>query len=105
MIGINHFGWSAFKFDGSEENIFECEVEILGYDHTVIGYYGPGVSIERIPFEQSLMFKPLPSGPLTVRISHPAIMGDTVTHIGSWSSEDKNRFYCNVSRIFISTVN
>ena len=77
----------------------------MGYGHTVRGYYGPGVSGGRISFEESLMFTTLPSGPLTVRISYPAIMGDTVTHNGSWSSEDKNRFYCNASRSFISTVN
>lgn len=90
-IYINMWGAYGFKFDGSEGNVIECEVEILGYDHGRIikGYIGPAISGERIFFEQSLGgFTTLPTGPLTVRISHPAIMGDTVTFIGSWMPEN-----------------
>lgn len=87
-IYIDLWGSYAFRFDGSEGKVIECELEILGHDHTYRGYYGPAISGERISFEQSLMFTPLPSGPLTLRISHPAVIGDTVTYIGSWSPED-----------------
>jgi hypothetical protein len=87
-IYIDMWGAYAFKFDGSEGNVIECELEILGHDRTYGGYFGAAISGERIFFEQSLMFTPLPSGPLTVRISHPAVKGDTVTYIGSWSPED-----------------
>jgi len=87
-IYIDLWGSYAFKFDGSEGKVIECEVEILGYDSTYHGYFGPAISGERTFFDQSLHFTTLPSGPLTVRISHPAIIGDTVTWIGSWSPED-----------------
>jgi len=87
-IYIDLWGAYGFKFDGSEGNVIECEVEILGYDYTYRGYGLPAISGGRIFFEQYLMFTPLPSGPLTLRISHPAIIGDTVTFIGSWSPED-----------------
>lgn len=89
-IYIDIWGSYAFKFDGSEGRVIECELEVLGHDHTYRGYVLPAISGERIFFEQTLNFTPLPSGPLTLRISHPAVMGDTVTFIGSWSPDDLN---------------
>ena len=82
------WGSYAFKFDGSEGKVIECEVEILGYDPAYHGYGYPAISGDRVFFEQYLNFTPLPSGPLTLRISHPAIVGETVTYIGSWSPQD-----------------
>ena len=89
-IFIDMWGSYAFKFDGSEGKVIECELEILGYDPAYQGWGSgyPAISGDRVFFERSLNFTPLPSGPLTLRISHPAIMGDTITYIGSWSPEE-----------------
>jgi len=86
-IYVNLFGGYAFHFDGSEDKVIQCEVEILGRPSN---YHGDslGISGDRIIFEQSVMYPTLPSGPLTARISLPAVLGDTITYIGSWSPEE-----------------
>jgi len=86
-IEKNQFGGYSFLFDGAEGKVVQCLVELIGYP-TNMG--GSDVFNPEDPFHfyQAIMYHQIPTGKLTVRISQPAVLGDLISFIGSWSPAD-----------------
>jgi hypothetical protein len=84
-IEKNQFGGYSFHFDGTEGNIVQCLVDLVGYPTNMSG--GGSFSLKDDPFHfyQAKMYSEIPTGMLTVRASQPAVLGDLITFVGSWS--------------------
>ena len=85
-IEKDQFGGFSFLFDGSEGRVVQCLVELVGYPTNMSG----GDSFEPdnpFHFHQSVIYQQLPTGKLTVRVSQPAVLGDLISFVGSWSPE------------------
>ncbi len=83
----SEFGGYAFNFDGSEGKVVQSDVEVLGHPSNMSG--STSFQLDK-PFEftQSVLYQQqIPSGKLTVRVSQPAVLGDKISFIGSWSPE------------------
>jgi len=87
-IGKNQFGGYSFLFDGTEGNVVQCQAGLVGYTTNM----GGGSSFnpddpDPFHFYQAEMYSQIPTGMLTVRVSQPAVLGDLISFIGSWSPE------------------
>ncbi len=85
-IGKNQFGGYSFLFDGTEGNVVQCQAGLVGYTTNMGGSnsFNPG---DPFHFYQAEMYSQNPTGMLTVRVSQPAVLGDLISFIGSWSPE------------------
>lgn len=85
-IEKNQFGGYSFLFDGTEGNVVQCQVGLVGYTTNMGG--GSNFSPDDpFHFSQAEMYSQIPTGMLTVRVSQPAVLGDLISFIGSWSPE------------------
>lgn len=85
-IEKNQFGGYGFLFDGTEGNVVQCQAGLVGYTTNMGGSnsFNPG---DPFHFYQAEMYSQIPTGILTVRVSQPAVLGDLISFIGSWSPE------------------
>ena len=85
-IEKDQFGGYSFLFDGTEGKVIQCLVELVGHPTNMHG--GASFNLDDpFHFYQAAMFRQIPTGKLTVRVSHPAVLGDLISFIGSWSPE------------------
>jgi hypothetical protein len=87
-IGKDPQGGYVFTFDGTAGRVVQCKVELVDYPTDMSGNtnFNPN---SPYTFDQSLQFRQVPGGMLTVRISLPAVLGDRISFIGSWSPENR----------------
>jgi hypothetical protein len=85
-IGKNQFGGYSFLFDGTEGKVVQCQVGLVGQTSNMGGGSGFN-SDDPFRFYQAEMYSQIPAGKQTVRISQPAVLGDLISFIGSWSPE------------------
>lgn len=85
-IEKNQFGGYSFLFDGTEGNVVQCQAGLVGYTTNMGGSnsFDPG---DPFHFYQAEMYSQIPTGMLTVRVSQPAVLGDLISFIGTWSPE------------------
>ena len=85
-IGKNQFGGYSFLFDGTEGNVVQCQAGLVGYTTNMGGssIFNPD---DPYHFYQAEMYSQIPTGMLTVRVSQPAVLGDLISFIGTWSPE------------------
>ena len=85
-IEKNQFGGYSFLFDGTEGNVVQCQAGLVGYTTNMGGssIFNPD---DPYHFYQAEMYSQIPTGMLTVRVSQPAVLGDLISFIGSWSPE------------------
>lgn len=85
-IEKNQFGGYSFLFDGTEGNVVQCQAGLVGYTTNMGGSnsFNPG---DPFHFYQAEMYSQIPTGMLTVRVSQPAVLGDLISFIGTWSPE------------------
>jgi hypothetical protein len=85
-IEKNQYGGYSFLFDGAEGQVIQCQVDLV--DHTTNmsggGSFNPD---DPFHFYQAVMYSQIPTGRLTVRVSQPAVLGDLISFVGSWSPE------------------
>ena len=87
-IDKNPFGYGgySFLFDGTEGKVVQCLVSLVGQTTDMSG--GSSFNLEDpFHFYQAEMYQQIPTGKLTVRVSQPAVLGDLISFIGSWSPE------------------
>jgi hypothetical protein len=80
------YGGYSFHFDGAEGKVIQCQVGLVGYPTAA----GGGSSFnpdDPFRFYQSLIYRQIPTGKLTVRVSQPAVLGDLISFTGSWLPE------------------
>jgi len=82
----NPYGGYSFLFDGAEGKVVQCQAGLVGYKTNMGGgsSFNPG---DPFHFYQAEMYSQIPTGMLTVRVSQPAVLGDLISFIGSWSPE------------------
>jgi hypothetical protein len=87
-IGKSQYGGYTFNFDGQESKVISAEVGLVGYDSN---FHGSGSFNPSDPyhFVLSEVYPQIPTGNLTVRVSHPVVLGDKISFIGSWSPDQK----------------
>jgi hypothetical protein len=86
-IEKNQFGGYSFIFNGTEGKVVQCLAGLVGYSTNM----GGGSSFnpdDPFHFYQAEMYSQIPTGMLTVRVSQPAVLGDMISFIGSWSPEN-----------------
>ena len=85
-IEKNQFGGYSFLFDGTEGKVVQCQAGLVGYTTNMGGgsNFNPD---DPFHFYQAEMYSQIPTGMLTVRVSQPAVLGDLISFIGSWSPE------------------
>ncbi len=85
-IEKNQFGGYSFLFDGTEGKVVQCLAGLVGYTTNMGGgsIFNPD---DPYHFHQAEMYSQIPTGMLTVRVSQPAVLGDLISFIGSWSPE------------------
>ena len=85
-IEKNQYGGYSFLFDGTEGNVVQCQAGLVGYTTNMGGSssFNPD---DPFHFKQAEMYSQIPTGMLTVRVSQPAVLGDLISFIGSWSPE------------------
>lgn len=85
-IEKNQFGGYSFLFDGTEGKVVQCLAGLVGYTTNMGGasIFNPD---DPFHFSQAEMYSQIPTGMLTVRVSQPAVLGDLISFIGSWSPE------------------
>ncbi len=85
-IEKNQFGGYSFLFDGTEGKVVQCLVGLVGHTTDMSG--GSSFNLDDpFHFYQAEMYRQIPTGKLTVRISQPAVLGNLISFIGSWSPE------------------
>lgn len=87
-IGKSQYGGYTFNFDGQESKVITAEVDLVGYDSDLHGSDSFNLN-DPYHFSTSVMYTQIPAGKLTVRISYPAVLGDKISFIGSWSPDQK----------------
>jgi hypothetical protein len=85
-IGKNQFGGYSFFFDGTEGKVVQCLVGLVGHT-TDMGGNSSFNPDDPFHFYQAEMYRQIPTGKLTVRVSQPAVLGDLVSFIGAWAPE------------------
>ena len=85
-IEKNPYGGYSFRFDGSQGRVVQCLVDLVGYP-TDMSDSGSLNLDDPFHFFQAVMYRQIPTGKLTVRISQPVVLGDLISFIGSWSPE------------------
>jgi len=85
-IEKNPYGGYSFLFDGTEGKVVQCLVDLVGHTANMSGgsSFNPN---DPFHFYQAEMYRQIPTGKLTVRVSQPAVLGDLISFIGSWSPE------------------
>ncbi len=85
-IEKNPYGGYSFLFDGAEGKVIQCTVDLVGHTTNMGGSstFNPD---DPFHFYQAEMYSQIPTGMLTVRVSQPAVLGDLISFIGSWSPE------------------
>ncbi len=85
-IEKNQYGGYTFLFDGTEGKVVQCQADLVGYTTNMGGgsSYNPE---DPFHFYRALTYQQIPTGKLTVRVSQPAVMGDLISFIGSWSPD------------------
>ncbi len=83
-IEKNQFGGYSFLFDGAEGKVVQCQAGLVEYTTNMGGgsNFNPD---DPFHFYQAEMYSQIPTGMLTVRVSQPAVLGDLISFIGSWS--------------------
>jgi len=74
-IEKNQYGGYSFLFNGADGGVVQCVVELAGHPTNMSG----GSSFNQgdpFHFYQSVMYRQIPTGMLTVRVSQPAVLGD-----------------------------
>jgi len=85
-IEKNPYGGYSFLFDGTEGKVVQCLVDLVGHPTDMGG--GSSFNLyDPFHFYQAEMYRQIPTDRLTVRVSHPAVLGDLISFIGSWSPE------------------
>jgi hypothetical protein len=79
-------GGYSFLFDGADGRVVQCLVELVGHPTDMSGSGSPNPA-DPFHFFQAIMYRQIPTGKLTVRVSQPAVLGDLISFIGSWSPE------------------
>ena len=85
-IEKNQYGGYSFLFNGADGGVVQCVVELAGHPTNMSG----GSSFNQgdpFHFYQSVMYRQIPTGMLTVLVSQPAVLGERISFIGSWSPE------------------
>ena len=85
-IGKNQYGGYTFNFDGQDGQVITAEIGLVGYDSNFHGTVSFN-SNDPYHFTLSEMYPQIPTGSLTVRVSRPAVLGDLISFIGSWSPD------------------
>jgi hypothetical protein len=85
-IEKNQYGGYSFLFDGAEGKVIQCRIELVGHPTNMSGN-GSFNPDDPYNFYQAMIYAQIPTGELTVRVSQPAVLGDLVSFIGSWSPE------------------
>lgn len=87
-IGKDPQGGYVFSFDGTDGRVVQCKVELVDHptDMTGNSSFNPESPFS---FDQTLLYSQTPNGPLTVRISLPAVLGDRISFIGTWVPENR----------------
>jgi hypothetical protein len=82
----NQYGGYSFLFNGANGKVIQCQVDLVGHptDMNGNGSFSPD---DPFHFYQAVMYSRIPVGKLTVRVSHPAILGDLISFVGLWSPE------------------
>jgi len=85
-IEKNQYGGYSFIFDGTEGKVVQCLAGLVGQTTNMSGSssFNPN---DPFHFDQAEMYRQIPTGKLTVRVSEPAVLGDLISFIGSWSPE------------------
>jgi hypothetical protein len=86
-IEKNQFGGYSFLFDGTEGKVVQCQVGLVGQTSNMGGGSSFNSDDPSFHFHQAVMYSQIPAGKQTVRISQPAVLGDLISFIGSWSPE------------------
>jgi hypothetical protein len=85
-IQKNQYGGYSFLFDGTEGKVVQCLAGLVGQTTNMSGgsSFNPN---DPFHFDQTEMYRQIPTGKLTVRVSEPAVLGDLISFIGSWSPQ------------------
>ena len=83
-IEKGEYGGYTFNFDGAQGEVIDCRVELVGHPTDTSGQSSL-VANDPFHFHQSLIYFSPPTGDLTVRIDLPAVLGDMISLIGTWS--------------------
>ena len=86
-IERGEFGEYSFNFNGEESSVVQCKVEVLGLSPIMSGE-GTLYPGDLFNFFESLLFSSAPVGQRTLRISEPAVLGDMISFIGTWSPDN-----------------
>lgn len=85
-IEKNQFGGYSFLIDGTEGRVVQCSAGLVGHSTNING--GSGFNPDNpFHFYQAEIYRQIPTGKLTVRVSQPAVLGHLISFIGSWSPE------------------
>ena len=85
-IEKSRYGGYSFLFDGTQGKVVQCQVGLAGHP-TDMGGNGSFNPDDPFSFYQAEMYRQIPTGKLTVRISQPAVLGDLISFTGSWAPE------------------
>ncbi len=85
-IEKNPYGGYSFLFDGSKGKVIQCLVNLPGHTTDMSGNGSFNLK-DPFHFYQAEMYRQIPTGELTVRVSQPAVLGSLISFIGSWSPE------------------
>ncbi len=86
-IEKSQFGGYSFLFDGADGRVVQCVVEVVDHPTDMSGSGGFNLD-DPFHFSEAVMYREIPTGKLTVRISQPAVLGDLISFVGSWSPEN-----------------
>ena len=86
-IEKNQYGGYSFLFDGTEGKVVQCLVGMVGHTTDMSGSGSFNLD-DPFHFYQAEIYRQIPTGKLTVRVSTPAVLGDLISFIGSWSPEE-----------------
>ncbi|HNY19327.1 MAG TPA: hypothetical protein PKX80_09925 [Flexilinea sp.] len=80
-------GGYSFLFDGTDNKVIQCQIDPIGYETNLKGSssFNPDNPFH---FRQELFFQGNPSEKISIRISQPAVLGDLISFIGSWSPQE-----------------
>jgi hypothetical protein len=85
-IGKSQYGGYTFNFDGTEGKVVQCLVGLVGHT-TIMGGNSSFNLDDPFHFYEAELYGQIPTGKLTVRVSQPAVLGNLVSFIGSWTLE------------------
>jgi hypothetical protein len=83
-IEKSEYSGYTFNFDGTEGEVVNCRIELINHPTNFAGQSSLNAD-DPFHFYQSLNYSTSPTGNLTVRIDLPAVLGDLITLVGTWS--------------------